>query len=100
MRNQDCCTRSLWRAGVVPGVYIWSTQLFVCWAGDRIPPVLESSEPTAGPGKPLSSMGRGTIVHNMVRVLLWSGRSSNWDLHVSEHELGMRGMKFDSPELC
>ena len=42
-------------------VYIGSAQSFGSWAGDRITAVSESSAPTASPGKPLSSMGRGTI---------------------------------------
>lgn len=83
-------------------VCMGSAQSFGCWAGDRMPPVSENSVPTACPGKLLSSMVRGTITVRMIRVLRWSGKASTWDLHVSEHELEMLGMKeqFDSPELC
>lgn len=84
-------------------MYIGSAQSFGCQAGDRKPSVLESSVPTAGPGKPLFPAGRGTIALCVIQVLHWSGRASTWDVRISEHdELGMLGMKeqFDSPELC
>lgn len=51
-------------------VYIGSTLSFGCWAGVRVPPVLESSAPTADPGKLLSSTRRGNIAHRAIRVLL------------------------------
>lgn len=62
---------------------------------------MESSAPTASPGKLLSSMRKATLALPVIRVLYWAGRASVWDLGVSVHELGMLGMKeqFDSPEL-